>query len=170
MIRRTALHKFTALILAASFCCAGCFRMQLDTPQLEQSVYLSSKTPKPFTRLKEFTVRTNGSWAIFGLITLKTPELSAIIKEEIARQQGDAVINLTIKTQTTFGDGLIGAVALLGLIYQPRSVFVTGTVVTFNKESSLGPERTIDLVAVPSSGGEVYRADGFVNGDTELNL
>jgi hypothetical protein len=147
--------------------------MELDALQLEQSVYVSSKTPAPFVRLKEFSIRTNGSWGVFGLLTLKKPELASILKEEIARQQGDAVINLTIRTQTTFGDALIGIVSVLGLIYQPRSVFVTGTVVSFTKESSMLPLRSADLVAVQQSGGECFRidgVDGIVNSETAFSV
>ncbi len=173
MVRYTSLTKATALVVLTALLLpvvSGCFRMQLETKQLDQSVYLSSKTPKTYTRLKDFTVNTNGSWAIFGLVTLNTPELSSILKDEITRQQGDAVINLTIQSQTTFTDGLIGFIALLGLIYQPRTVIVTGTVVSFDKTSSLRLSPSADFMYSRQSNGVVYRTEEIVNEQTKFNF
>ncbi|MFA5835047.1 MAG: hypothetical protein WDA22_16335 [Bacteroidota bacterium] len=164
------MKRYTALVLLATFIVSGCFRMQLDTISLDRSVYLSSSSPKAYTRLKEFTVNTKGSWAIFGLVTLSKPDLSELIKEEISRQNGDAIINLTIKTQTTFGDGFFTVIALLGLIYHPRTVIISGTVVSFNKESSLRSVESINLVCIQNAFETEYRAHGFVDENTELNF
>jgi len=144
--------------------------MELDMISLDRSVYLSPNAPKEYTRLKEFTFDTKGSWAIFGLVTLSKPDLSELIKEEISRQNGDAVINLTIKTQTTFGDGFFTVIGLLGLIYHPRTVIVSGTVVSFTKETSLRPLNRIDLICIQQAAMVEYRADGFVDEHTELNF
>jgi hypothetical protein len=49
------------------------------------------------------------------------------VRREIQREDGTAVVDVEIVTQTTFLDGLISALTF-GL-YSQRTTFVTGTVV-----------------------------------------
>lgn len=162
--------QLVAIFLIISLAFSGCMPMQLETKELVQSVFLSSKTPVPYTRLKEFSATTKGAWAFFGAITVSKPDLSGVINEEIERQNGNAIINLTIKTQTTFTDGLIGTLALLGLIYQPRTVFVSGTVVSFDQQESPKPAESTLLKVQYESGLAIYQTTDIVNEKTEFHF
>lgn len=167
-MQRNRSHFTLAIIVVLAGMFAGCFRMQLDTKGVQEPIYLSSKTPKEYTHLKTFELETNGSWFFFGLGEIKKPEISQLIKDEIASQQGDAVINLTIRSQTTFKDGFMTVISLLGLFYSPRTVIVSGTVIAFNKESNIQPSESIRLEEKQDDRFTVYSTDRLVNEKTKI--
>ena len=58
----------------------------------------------------EYTYDHRGAKAwftLFDLVTMKNPDFSGLIEEELKRTSGDAVLNVEVVGQTTAIDGLI---------------------------------------------------------------
>ena len=109
---------------------SGCYKLDIDATALEPHVYMSG----PATvrggagqNVGSLDAKTTGSWALWGLLPLKEPDVDGLIQRELARSSGTAVHGLSIRTQQTFVDGLLSAITF-GL-YGQRTVFVEGTVV-----------------------------------------
>lgn len=155
------------MLLSASLL-TSCTKMGLDVSDLQSDIYLASTSTSDYTRLKQFTVKGKAGWLFFGAVSTKKFDLSAALKDEISKQNGDAIINLTIKTQTTFVDGLVTIIALVGLLYIPRTVVVSGTVVDINEASGLRPQNAAEVVFVTQENESYYVVSGIIDAGTTL--
>lgn len=73
-----------------------------------------------------FSTEVKANHFIYGLLTPGSPEIQAIVAEEVAKLGGKSARNVVITHQRTFLDGLVGG-CTLG-IYTPTSVYVEGEV------------------------------------------
>jgi len=161
-------NKGMLLLLCLTLFLAGCYNMPLDTNALKSRVYLSSESGAEYTRKGDFTTSSKAAWAFFGAIPLKKADLANILDEEISKQNGDAVINLTIKTQHTFVDQLIGAVTLT--LYHPRTVFLTGTVISINNGVFRQPQKEAQMVFVENGEKSYFLIPGIINANTLIHF
>ncbi len=161
--------KCIVFLFMTFFMFSSCFKMKIESSALQDGLYLSSNTPKQFITIGEFKTSDKASWALIGLIKLRDADLTGVIRNMITKYNGNAVINLTIKTQETFSDRLI-ALLNLGLFYWPRTMFVTGTVVTVEENASLQPKQSAGLVYVEGINGGYYVIHGLINENTLITL
>lgn len=115
------------LVVLAAVAMSGCYAMDIDTTGLDRTVYMSREGATEMERVARFETDTRASWLLWGLVELGEPEVASAIRREIRREDGTAVVDVELVTQTTFIDGLISALTLG--IYAQRTTFVTGTVV-----------------------------------------
>jgi hypothetical protein len=115
------------LVLVAALTMSGCYAMDIDTTGLDPTVYLNREGAVEMERVASFEADTRASWLLWGLVDLGDPDVGEIVRHEVRRENGTAVVDVEIATQTTFMDGFISALTL-GL-YGQRTTFVRGTVV-----------------------------------------
>lgn len=115
------------LVGSAALAMSGCFAMDIDVTGLDPTVYVNREGAGDMERVARFETDTRASWLLWGLVELGEPRVGAAVRREIQREDGTAVVDVEIVTQTTFLDGLISALTF-GL-YSQRTTFVTGTVV-----------------------------------------
>ncbi|MBA2664967.1 MAG: hypothetical protein H0U74_21955 [Bradymonadaceae bacterium] len=103
--------------------------MSLDARELGPQIYVSSvaQAPEEVEQLARFEAQTRASWLIWGLVDLNEPQLAAVLRDQIAEQQGSAAAGVTITSQRTFSDGLLSALTLG--FYNRRTVTIEGIVV-----------------------------------------
>ncbi len=106
---------------------SGCYAMDLDTTGLDRTVYMSRDGAVEMERVARFETDTRGSWLLWGLVELGEPDVASAVRRELRREDGTAVVDMELVTQTTFIDGLISALTLG--IYGQRTTFITGAVV-----------------------------------------
>jgi hypothetical protein len=124
----------------------ACMTVNLAVEGIDKPVNMTSVTNKKYTIVKHFNREAKGWFTLFNLITIKDVNFDELIRKEINSVQGDAVINLQIKGQTTLVDGaiptvlgLVGSAALppaggiLGYLVGARTYFIEGDVIKYTE-------------------------------------
>ena len=70
-----------------------------------------------------------GAWLFWGMSKKDHPDVGELIDKEVSKLSGNGVINLEIKTTTTFLDGFLGVITLG--IYTRRTILISGNVVKY---------------------------------------
>jgi len=108
---------------------AGCATVNLETKAAEDNISMSHVVNKNYKKITHFKRNTQAWFAIFDLATISNPNLRNIVEDEIRAVDGDGVVNLQIKGETTFIDGCISI--LTGSLIRPRSYTIEGDVVKY---------------------------------------
>lgn len=96
-----------AFLIGLAVCVfTGCMTVEIGA-SLETPVSVSGTLEDDYVVVRHFENKTKAWFTLFDLVTMKNPDFSALIEEELIRTPGDAVINLEIVGQTTAIDGLI---------------------------------------------------------------
>lgn len=96
---------------------AGCMSVALTVEEFDKPVSLTGNINKNYTIVKHFSCDLKAWFAFFDLVTISEPNMQDALHNEILSAQGDAVINLKIKEETTFVDGVISsAVGIAGAL------------------------------------------------------
>jgi len=107
------------------FSLSGCFTMnQIGTPTstaIELTNSGNATTTKSFTRTK----RVNHF--IYGLVSPEDAGVEKTIDEAVRANSGSKAVNVKMRYQMTFVDGLIGVITFG--IYQPFTLTISGDVV-----------------------------------------
>ena len=108
----------------------GCATVHLTAIGIKKPAAMTSNVNKEFTIVRHFSRDLRGYFTIFNLVTISNPNVSKVIEEEITAGQGDAVINIAIKGQTTFIDGAVPVLlGILGaIIVPPYGVYASNLV------------------------------------------
>jgi hypothetical protein len=115
---KKALMLFFAVVYMLSF--VGCMTVHLTSEGVEQPVSMTNNVNKNFIIVKHFSRELKGWFTFFNLVTVQSPKVAEVIRSELIAAKGDAVINIKIKGQFTFIDGLIpAAAATLGSLIAP---------------------------------------------------
>jgi len=136
MSNKIILNFSLSLLLLGVF---GCAHMNIDADNSESSILMGAGLEDAgYSRMGEFSVVKEGAWLFWGLSKKNHPDIGKVIDEEVSKQNGHGVINLEIKSTTTFLDGFL-AVITLG-IYSRRTIEISGTVMkhTGSEESMSG--------------------------------
>ena len=115
----------TILIFAALFLLTGCYTLnQVGVPTEEAIEITNSEKAVPISHfVRDETV----NHFIFGLVSPGDAEVEKLISQEIKRYGGTRAVNIRMKYQQTFLNGLIGIITLG--IYNPFSLIIEGDVV-----------------------------------------
>ena len=81
---------------------------------------MTNEANEDFKIVKHFSKELRGWFTVFNLVTISNPDVQRLIQNELQATGGDAVINVSIKGQTTFIDGLIPVgVSVIGSLISP---------------------------------------------------
>jgi len=108
---------------------AGCATVNLETRAAEDNISMSHIINKEYKTIAHFKRNTQAWFAIFDLATVSNPNLRNIVENEIKAVNGDGVVNLQIKGETTFIDGCISI--LTCSLIRPRSYTIEGDIVKY---------------------------------------
>jgi hypothetical protein len=130
------LRKTVALItLVAIVALSGCATVMYDARSLGMPASLGEAGSTGYTVLSSFEINDKAAW-VLGLVPANKPAgdnqdyLATLLAEEIRKAGGDAVINVTLRTQTQPLDILVSIVTLG--IYPTRTATITGDVIRFD--------------------------------------
>lgn len=127
------MKKNTILILViytAFLFLQGCMTVNLTTVGYDKPVSMTNNVNKKFSIVKHFNQELKGWFTIFNLVTISEPNVEEAIRREISSVQGDGAINVKIKGQITFIDGIIPfALGLIGSVALPPAGSVLGYLV-----------------------------------------
>ena len=104
-MKRTVSIGIGVLLLVAL---TGCQTVDLKA-NLEKQADFTGNAQKDYKVIRHFENEIKGYFTLFDLVTIQNPDIEHIIRSELKRSDGDAVINLKIQGQTTFLDGVIPA-------------------------------------------------------------
>ena len=112
-------------LVAALFLLTGCYTLnQIGAPTDEAIEITNSEKAVPISHfVRDVTV----NHFIFGLVSPGDAEVEKLISQEIKRYGGTRAVNIRMKYQQTFLNGLIGIITLG--IYNPFSLIIEGDVV-----------------------------------------
>ncbi len=127
-MRNIIILKFSlSLLLLGSL---GCAHMNIDANNAESSILMGrGNESASYTRVGDFSVVKVGTWLFWGISIKDHPDVGEVIDNEVSKLDGDGVINLEIKSITTFLDGFLGVITLG--IYSRRTIEISGTVVKY---------------------------------------
>ena len=114
---------------------SSCATIGLDATSLQQAASVNDTEDQPYTVLKSFKITDKAGWAL-GIIPANKPAgdkhdyFKTMLEDQILDAGGDAIINLHIRTQNSFGDILI--TVFTGGLYVTRTVTVTGDIIKYN--------------------------------------
>lgn len=116
---------FTFSLLSLAFLAQGCFTLnQVGTPT-DYGIEITNTENKTSTHhFIQYTVVNHYLW---GLVSPEDAGVEKIIVNEIHKRNGNRAVNIKIKYQQTFVNGLLGG--LTAGIYNPFTLIVEGDVV-----------------------------------------
>lgn len=123
------------LLLLCPLIISSCATIALNSNNLAEPAQLNSAGQSNYTIIESFEVNDKAGW-VLGLIPANKPAgdkheyFSEFLDKQISKAGGDAVINVQIRAQNSFGDILINMVTLG--FYVTRTVTVTGDVIKYN--------------------------------------
>jgi len=113
------------IIIATLFLLPGCYTLnQVGAPTDEAIEITNSEKAVP---ISHFVRNETVNHFIFGLVSPGDAEVEKLISQEIKKYGGTRAVNIRMKYQQTFVNGLIG-ILTLG-IYNPFSLTIEGDVV-----------------------------------------
>lgn len=125
---------------------AGCATIEYDAVTIENLVALNRVVPEGrFERVGDLDVETRAIFLIAELVTMRDAELERLLRREMVRYGGDAVMNLRITEEYDVIDFLVGAV---------QGALIGGGLVNTRRIQLRG-----DIVRMRGTGGE--RDDGL---------
>ncbi len=135
-----------SVAMVSMFALAGCETVMLTAEGIPQPASMTGNVNKKYTIVKHFSRSLKGWFMVFDLITVSNPSVQKLVHNEILSAQGDAVINIRIKGQTTFWDdvppvvlSVVGTLvappwgSLAGDIVSSRTFTVSGDVIRYTK-------------------------------------
>ena len=127
-MRNIIILKFSlSLLLLGTL---GCAHMNIDSGNSESSILMGrGGEGADYIRMGEFSVVKEGAWLFWGISKKDHPDVGELIDKEVSKLSGNGVINLEIKTTTTFLDGFLGVITLG--IYTRRTILISGNVVKY---------------------------------------
>ena len=123
------------LLLAAAL--GSCRTITYDAVTLEQMVAMNRATAaRPYERVDTFERKRRAVFLVADLITVMDAELEEALRRELARSDGDAVVNLRIHEEYDLVDVVVGLIA--GGLIGTRSITYRGDVVRWRGEGPPG--------------------------------
>ena len=111
--------------MALTLLCAGCFTFnQIGTPG-ETPIEITNSESK--TAVVHFNKSKKVHHFLWGLVSPDNAGVEQLISDEVRTNGGSKAVNVKMKYQSTFVDGLLGIIT--GYIYAPFTLKVEGDVV-----------------------------------------
>ena len=109
---------------------AGCATVYLTAEGVDKPAAMTASVNKKFTIVKHFREDLKAYFTIFDLVTISNPDVDKLIRSELVAAQGDAIINIRVRGQTTFIDGLIpvGLGVIGALLAPPYGVYASSLI------------------------------------------
>jgi hypothetical protein len=112
-------------VIAVLFLLTGCYTLnQVGGPTDEAIEITNSEKAVP---ISHFVCDETVNHFIFGLVSPGDAEVEKLISQEIKKYGGTRAVNVSMKYQSTFLNGLIGILTFS--IYHPYSLTIEGDVV-----------------------------------------
>ncbi len=111
----------------------SCATIALDSSTLLEPVQMNAAGTRDFTVIDSFSVNDKAGW-ILGFVPVNKPAgdghdyLTSILEKQLKKVQGDAVINVKLRTQFQLLDLLTWLVPF----YTTRTVTITGDVIKYD--------------------------------------
>lgn len=102
----------------------GCYTLNLSATPSDRAISMSN-TPQGKI-IKHFTINKTMHHLIFGIVALNDAEIAQEVEGEIKSSGGKSAINVKVKYQMTFVDGLINGIT--GGIYNPLDLTIEGDI------------------------------------------
>jgi hypothetical protein len=118
------MKKINSLVVILGFMLGGCYTLNLNSSASTHPISLSNM-PKG-SIIKHFTIEKSVGHLIYGLVTLNDIDVQNAISNEIESAGGTEAVNVKIKYQATFVDGLLNGITLG--IYNPYSLVIEGDI------------------------------------------
>ena len=117
--------NMSIFLIAALFLLSGCYTLnQVGAPSDEAIEITNSEKAVPISHfVRDETV----NHFIFGLVSPGDAEVEKFISQEVKKSGGTRAVNISMKYQQTFLNGLVGLLTLG--IYNPFSLTIEGDVV-----------------------------------------
>jgi len=112
-------------LILLSCCLYGCYTVTLDARTLDGTISMNSQPQR--ARLKHFRVQATSHHLIYGLIEIAKADIAGEIQKEVRSVGGGGAVNVTLKTEHSFLDLLLGS--LTAGIYNPITVVAEGDVI-----------------------------------------
>ena len=136
----------------------SCETVNIDARTYENPLLMNGQINKDYKIIKHFKESSKAVFLIFNLMTVKNPDVEALITREVTAVHGDGVINIKIIGQTTFVDGLVPVgLEMIGILINPqygflgaailgmRTYFVEGDIIKFtDPEGKTKWEKPVD--------------------------
>jgi len=100
-------HGVHLVLCLFSLLFIGCSTVHLTSGGFNRPASMNNITDKKFGVVKHFSVETKGWFTLANLYTFKNTNIQKILQNEIDSVQGDAIVNVKIKGQTTFVDSAL---------------------------------------------------------------
>lgn len=97
------------LVVLVAVTATGCMTVKLDTGALREPVSMSGNVNREYRIVRHFERELKSWFTLFQLVTVQNPKVEQAIREELARSEGDAVVNVVIQGKDTFLDQLLPA-------------------------------------------------------------
>lgn len=119
----------------------GCSTVHLTSGGFNRPASMNSIINEKYGVVKHFSIETKGWFTLAGLYTFRDTNIQKILQNELDSAQGDAIVNIKIKGQTTFIDYLL-----------PMGIYSVATIVD--------PRLFLAMYIVPTS--RTYTIEGDV--------
>jgi len=105
--------------------CQGCYTMNQIGTYTEEGIEITNKNKTP--PIQHFSRTKTVNHFVYGLVSPDDVGIEKIVSEAIKMNNGTAAVNVKMKYQQTFLNGLVGALTLG--IYTPYTLIVDGDVI-----------------------------------------
>ena len=85
----------------------SCSTVHLTSGGFNRPASMNNITNEKFGVVKHFSVETKGWFTLASLYTFKDTNVHKLLQNELDSVQGDAIVNVKIKGQTTFVDSVL---------------------------------------------------------------
>ncbi len=117
--------EFLLVLMTLMFLVQGCYTLNQVGYPTENAIEITNK--ENATSIQHFTHTKWVNHFLWGLVSPKDADVEQIISYEIYKYGGERAVNITMKYQQTFINGLLGV--LTSGIYTPFTLTIEGDVV-----------------------------------------
>ena len=113
------------ILVAFALTGVGCYTLNAIGTPADQTLSLSNHPSGSV--VKHFSTTMKVNHFIYGLVTPADPEVAKAISDEVKAAGGANAINVKVRYEATFVDGLINAITFG--IYNPFTLIIEGDVI-----------------------------------------
>jgi hypothetical protein len=113
------------LLIVLAVVVSGCYTVNVIGTPADYTFSLSNQPTGPV--IKHFSTTMKVNHFVYGLVTPDNPDVVKAISDEVKAASGNQAINVKIRYEATFVDGLINSITLG--IYNPYTLVIEGDII-----------------------------------------
>ena len=114
-----------SFLLIVAIAASGCYTLNAVGTPADQTFSMSNNPSGDI--ISHFSTTMTVHHFIFGLVTANDPEVAKALSDEVKAARGSNAINVKVKYQMTFVNGLLNAIT--AGIYNPFTLTINGDVI-----------------------------------------